>query len=537
EGDNNFANTEKELKAKGYNQPNRKYIVWSDAAVYCGIADVIPDSSLGQGNGSNGVSPEFGRVDSGLNDPSPEKHCWGGASEAHELMHTLGAVQKDAPHSTGASHCNDGMDIMCYNDHGPSSSYTTKSCPNDVSKNLYDCHKNDYFNSSPSIASTNYLAKHWNAANSRFLIGSPASTVTPPSNLTANAVSTPEIDLSWSPPTDSTPSGYYITRNGVQIAQVDSNVTTYNDTNLHLSNSYTYAVTAYDSSANTSDASNLTTAVTNNGGIVDTTPPATPTGLFANVVSASRTNLYLPPSIDNVAVTSYDIYRNSVYIATIPSSISDSDSTYLYYDDTAVLPNTSYTYWVIARDAAGNQSAASSKIVVTTPLIAAGLGSITGRTTDIYGVPLASVKISYSANGLTRSVLTNTNGNYVISSLPAGSIGLNLSYSGYNSRSITKKILANDSTMADVNLRKLGSITGLVTDSATGSALPSATVSYQLNGKTKTTKTNSSGMYTIASLSAGTYNLTYKLKAYTAQTKSVQVKLDQTATQDIGLVR
>lgn len=89
----------------------------------------------------------------------------------HEMAHTIGAVQLGAPHSTGAYHCNDEQDLMCYNDGGPKGSMQTQSCPSlDGSLGFYsefDCNGDDYFNPNPAPGS--YLASHWNLYNSRFL--------------------------------------------------------------------------------------------------------------------------------------------------------------------------------------------------------------------------------------------------------------------------------------------------------------------------------------------------------------------------------
>lgn len=153
-GDNSFSATRNELRAMGYNASNRKYLVWVDAAVgICGIAELFGDDRATTSNWNN-KGDMFARVDA---------PCWGYA-ETHELLHTLGAVQDSAPHSTGAGHCVDESDTMCYSDTSGLSMYT--KCPGMPSWNV-DCNHDDYFNVSP--APNTYLATHWNTANSSFL--------------------------------------------------------------------------------------------------------------------------------------------------------------------------------------------------------------------------------------------------------------------------------------------------------------------------------------------------------------------------------
>ena len=98
----------------------RKYLVWVDGSnTYCGIGQYYGDSSPDQGNHNNGAVAMFARVD---------KPCWGllagpgtHSVEAHELTHTLGAVNSRAPNATPNGHCTDDYDTMCYDD-GPVSS-------------------------------------------------------------------------------------------------------------------------------------------------------------------------------------------------------------------------------------------------------------------------------------------------------------------------------------------------------------------------------------------------------------------------------
>ena len=49
-----LAGTASELAAQGFDRPDRKYLVWVDAYVFCGLATVKPDDSPAQSNANNG---------------------------------------------------------------------------------------------------------------------------------------------------------------------------------------------------------------------------------------------------------------------------------------------------------------------------------------------------------------------------------------------------------------------------------------------------------------------------------------------------
>lgn len=204
--DDDFSATLKALRDRGYGRTDRKYLAWVDATRYCGIAQVYYDDRPTQDNASNGIPSvpgELARVDAG---------CWGQANalEAHELMHTLGGVQKSAPNATAGAHCTDEYDRMCYKD---ASGVTLRYPCAWAHERLFDCANDDYFNTAPSPG--NYLSTHWNTANSRFLIGagSPNSTTTtaPPATTTTVRPTTttmppPTTTTTTAPPAGSAPS-------------------------------------------------------------------------------------------------------------------------------------------------------------------------------------------------------------------------------------------------------------------------------------------------------------------------------------------
>ena len=92
----------------------------------------------------------------------------------------------------------------------------------------------------------------------------------------------------------------------------------------------------------------------------DTSAPSIPANLSASVVSSSQINLTWSASSDNVAVSGYRVYRNSIHIATTTSAS---------FSDSGLLPSTSYAYTVAAYDGAGNTSAQSSPVTATTQAV------------------------------------------------------------------------------------------------------------------------------------------------------------------------
>jgi hypothetical protein len=157
-GDDTFGDTITELKARGYTRADRKYLVWMDSNVYCGIGQVYGDTRPDQANANNGAYSMFARADSG---------CWAYA-EGHELMHNLGGVQPSAPNGTPNYHCSDEPDEMCYDDDG-SGPVVMRSVCTGRDGTLFDCNHDDYFYAG-TAPSGSWLSTHWNTWSSRFLI-------------------------------------------------------------------------------------------------------------------------------------------------------------------------------------------------------------------------------------------------------------------------------------------------------------------------------------------------------------------------------
>jgi bacillolysin len=92
----------------------------------------------------------------------------------------------------------------------------------------------------------------------------------------------------------------------------------------------------------------------------DTVAPSAPTNLAAAGTTATATNLSWSASTDNVGVTGYNVYNGTTLATTV---------TGLTHTVTGLTASTTYTFTVKAKDAAGNLSAASNAVSVTTGVV------------------------------------------------------------------------------------------------------------------------------------------------------------------------
>ena len=113
----------------------------------------------------------------------------------------------------------------------------------------------------------------------------------------------------------------------------------------------TYTLTATNSQGTTSARATVTVTAP------DTSPPTVPTGLSVTAVSSSQINLSWTAASDDVGVAGYRIFRGGTQVGS---------STTTTYPDTGLTANTSYSYTVLAYDAAGNLSDQSKSASTTT---------------------------------------------------------------------------------------------------------------------------------------------------------------------------
>lgn len=93
------------------------------------------------------------------------------------------------------------------------------------------------------------------------------------------------------------------------------------------------------------------------GGGSDTQAPTAPTNLTSPAKTSSSVSLSWGASSDNVGVTGYNVYSGANQVLTVSGTTATVSG---------LSPSTAYTFTVRARDAAGNVSAASNSLSVTT---------------------------------------------------------------------------------------------------------------------------------------------------------------------------
>jgi chitodextrinase len=177
-----------------------------------------------------------------------------------------------------------------------------------------------------------------------------------PSGVTATAIPSLRIQISWTASTDNVGvAGYYIYRNGALIGSTSDLTYTDNVT----PGGYSYTVAAYDAAGNVSPNQSLSSPIVMVTS--DLIPPSAPTALTATVTTSSVA-LSWSASTDNIGVAGYYINRNGVRIVASTSSALTATN----YTDSGLAAGYTYTYTVIAYDAAGNTSNNSNLVSATT---------------------------------------------------------------------------------------------------------------------------------------------------------------------------
>jgi endonuclease I/chitodextrinase len=175
---------------------------------------------------------------------------------------------------------------------------------------------------------------------------------TTPTNIELPNISTISIDVSWTASTDNVEvTAYEIYVNGTLDG--DTAETNYTVENLNPNTSYSIAVLAKDIANNKSAKSTEVNGTT----LEDLTAPTAPTNITISNQGGTSFTVNWSASSDDTGVVGYDVYVDGV----LKGSSENTN-----YNVTDLNVSTTYSVYVLAKDAANNKSAQSASVNATT---------------------------------------------------------------------------------------------------------------------------------------------------------------------------
>jgi hypothetical protein len=158
-------------------------------------------------------------------------------------------------------------------------------------------------------------------------------------------------------------------------------------------------------------------------------------------------------------------------------------------------------------------------------------GTITGTVKSSSGAVITGASVGFGGGTAT----TNSSGVYTLAGVPVGTVQLVASAGGFQSVTQSVTVTGGGTSTANFTLAPAtattGSITGKITSASSGALLSGATVSW----KGGTTTTNTSGIYTLTNVTAGSQNVTASKTGYLPRTSAVTVTGGATATLNIAI--
>jgi chitodextrinase len=296
---------------------------------------------------------------------------------------------------------------------------------------------------------------------------------TAPGTPVPTVVSTTQINLTWSAASDNVGvTGYFVERCAgagcSTFAPIASpTATSFNDTGLTASTSYSYRVRATDSAGNLGPYSAVASATTQ--AVTDTQSPSAPGTPVLTVISSGQINLTWAAAIDNVGVTGYFVERCGGSGCSAFAQVSAPTTT--SFNDTGLAASTSYSYRVRATDAASN------------------LGPYSATASAATATPAPSITLiqhaSQDAGNTTASTLafpSNTSaGNFVAVVIRAGQSGQTLSVTDTRGNTYRKAVQLNETTdSATLAIYYAENISGGATSIAVADSISGGTLRFAI---------------------------------------------------------
>jgi endonuclease I/chitodextrinase len=202
-------------------------------------------------------------------------------------------------------------------------------------------------NRNPFIDHPEYVGLIWGSS-------SDTQAPTAPTNVIANNISISGMNLNWTASTDNVGvTAYDVYMNGTLFSTTTTNSLTISG--LTSNTTYSFYIIAKDAIGNSSPSSTIISATTL--AFPDITPPNSPNNITHTAVTGTTISLKWSNASDNVAVTSYDLYVNGVFSTTVTSTSATI---------TGLTHATTYSFYIIAKDANGNASLPSTQASFST---------------------------------------------------------------------------------------------------------------------------------------------------------------------------
>ena len=206
--------------------------------------------------------------------------------------------------------------------------------------------------------------------------------------------------------------------------------------------------------------------------VADTQAPTAPTNLATNNPTSNTISLSWTASTDNIGVVGYEIYKDGVLYATVTGTTATVSG---------LNPSTTYNFYVIAKDAAGNASTVSNTASGTT--LAGGQPGGSCGTEDFSNIPAAASNYTtqtWTSNSITWTA-TDARTDQTINSraitIKNGNLTSSTISGGIGSLTVTTKLPFSDSA-GNLTLQINGTNAGTIpfTTSATTTTISNINV-------------------------------------------------------------
>ncbi|GEN77810.1 endonuclease [Chryseobacterium hagamense] len=195
--------------------------------------------------------------------------------------------------------------------------------------------------------------------------------------------------------------------------------------------------------------------------VVDTQAPTAPANLITSNPSSNSISLSWTASTDNIGVTGYDIYKDGTFYVTVTGTTATVSG---------LNPSTTYNFYVVAKDAAGNASTASNTAPGTT--LAGGQPGGSCGTEDFSNIPAASSSYAtqtWTSNNITWTATDSRTDQTIVGkaiNIRNGNLTSSTISGGVGSLTVTTKIPFSSDTAGNLTLQINGTNAGTIPFSA-----------------------------------------------------------------------